>query len=459
MRTTFSTALLLTLVARSGNAIDLGRRQGEPLSSLASTTASSTAASSPSGITAPGPAQSLSFVTPTEVTTCQDTLIQWEYAGSSGELLTLGISNVNVTQTGIDPAPPLTIQPLAYDLAPGADNWTWSPVNLTMGYYFVIGGAGKIAAQSDIFLITNGSDTSCLVAPTPTPAPSSTMVTSTSSSSTRSHSVTSSPTGAPTSTAKKSNAGAIAGGVVGGILVLLLIGGIIMMLMRRKNRSARARRSLSDPRDPFTRAKPTGAARHHGPSESTGGMLSDIGPAIATAVDAHSNENLYFGDEKGGSPGKLSSIDAVAQLAYAGGAHHRSSSSSSLNQPPTARTSLSHSRASPSNGRRPSLDTADYLRSERSLSNPSAQRQLPPRTAALIESIPMARSSSGQSRRASRKPVPQYDESELQATASEISLPMPLSQDSGIGLRHQGSSGDVRPVHYLIPDLPPPGQH
>lgn len=456
MRTTFSTALLLALVAGSGNAIDLGRRQGQPLSS-ASTTTSSTAALTTSS--SPGPAQSLSFVTPTEVTTCQDTLIQWVYAGSGGELLTLGISNANVTQTGIDPAPPLTFLPLADDLDPGTYNWTWSPVNLTMGYYFLLGGAGTIDAQSDIFLITNGSDTSCLVAPTPTSVSSSASVTGTSSSSTSSQSVTSWPTPAPMSTAKKSNAGAIAGGVVGGILVLLIIGAIIMMLMRRKNRSARARRSFSDPHDPFTRGKSASATRHHGPSESTGGMLSDIGPAIATAVDAHSNENLYSADEKGGSPGKASSIDAIAQLAYTGGAHHRSSSSSSLNQPPTARTSLSHSRASPTNGRRPSLDAADYLRSERLASNPGAQRSIPPRTAAGIESIPMGRSSSGQSRRASRKPVPQYDASELQVTASEVSLPMPSPQDPGSGLRHQSSSGDIRPVHYLMPDLPPPGQY
>ncbi|KZP17488.1 hypothetical protein FIBSPDRAFT_27019 [Athelia psychrophila] len=453
MRTTFSTALVFTLVVATANAIDLGRRQGSPLSVASSTTTSS---ATPPTVSSPGPVQQgLIFSTPTNVTTCQPADIAWSYIGSAGDLLTLAITNEDVNQTNI-----------AVGIDPGPDLYTWSPVNLPAGYYVVLGTIGASSnVRSDVFLISGGSDTSCIA----TSTSSSSSATSTSATSTIAPSSTSSitPVPVPVSSAKKSNTGAIAGGVVAGIIALLILIFIGMMLMRRRNKSARASR-FSNSGDAYSRATPTNGARHHGPSESTGGMLisdtgHDIGPAIATAVEAHSNEDLYSVSEKdmSGSPGKSSIDAALAHLSYTGGNNHRSSSSSTLNhQPLTARTSLSHSRGSPPDGRRPSLDIADYARSERSSSAPGAPRPFSPRTvAATSEFIPMGRSSSGASRRASRKPVPQYDASELQATPSEQSLPSPLHIGAESGLRHQSSSGDVRPVHYLIPDMPPPGQY
>jgi hypothetical protein len=76
-------------------------------------------------------------------------------------------------------------------------------------------------------------------------------------------------------------------------------------------------------------------------------------------------------------------------------------------------------------------------------------------------------------RRTPRKPVPQYNPTDPALTTSPPPVPSPLpptldsdssregSLRGGAGadlprLGHKGSFGDGRPVHYLIPDMPPP---
>ena len=98
--------------------------------------------------------------------------------------------------------------------------------------------------------------------------------------------------------------------------------------------------------------------------------------------------------------------------------------------------------------------------------------------------IPINRSASG-GRKANRKPVPSYDEGLVPPTSASATLggsssptPTPVSSNgldrsnSGMSARegggggkgllelpelnHKSSFGDGRPVHYLIPDMPPP---
>lgn len=414
--------------------------------------------SSPPAQTSSAGASSLIIDVPIGVTTCEPAIINWSYAGSEGDTLTLAVTDGNVKQTNINPPPPLVIQPLATNLDPGTLNFTWPQVNLTLGYYVIVGSTASFpSVRSDVFLISLGNDTSCLTVPSST----SSSDTSTASTSSPTTSSSSSTTPIPVSTTKKTNIGAIVGGVVGGVLVIA-IGIIACLLLRRKKRPSRRSGSghhPSDSQDPFTRGISTDRHRR-GPSDST---FNNIGPAITTAVTANSNEDLYFENEKDGSPGKASHLTSIAQLAYAG-AHRASSSSSLNNQTATTRTSIDQAQGSPES-RRPhsSLDIADFLRSERSNSAPGAPRpHISPRTAAIVtaELIPLGRSSSGQSRRQSRKPVPHYDASELHTQSSQASLTLGFpSLDTANNLRHKGSSGDVRPVHYLIPDMPQQGQY
>jgi len=82
----------------------------------------------------------------------------------------------------------------------------------------------------------------------------------------------------------------------------------------------------------------------------------------------------------------------------------------------------------------------------------------------------------GPTRRTPRKPVPQYNPTDPTLSSPPPAMPSPLppvhdysdssregSIRSGAGaaqelprLTHKGSFGDGRPVHYLIPDMPPP---
>lgn len=278
MRATFSTALVFTLVAASCNATSLKKRQGEPLSSIESSSTTSSSSAPTSTATAPGPAEDFEFVNPSGITTCQSVPITWTYTGSSADV-TLAVTNADVDQTGINPAPVAVIQGIGSGIDVGLDSYTWAQANISEGYYIFIAEIGTIGqVKSQPFLVSTGSDTSCLTSPSSSSTTSSTSsATSTVVLPTSSQSSTVVPV--PVSSTKKTNVGAIAGGIVAGIIVLMIIGFIIMVLLRRKNRSARARR-FSSAADPFASAKVlhTGSGRHHAPSESTGGMLSDIGP-------------------------------------------------------------------------------------------------------------------------------------------------------------------------------------
>jgi hypothetical protein len=79
----------------------------------------------------------------------------------------------------------------------------------------------------------------------------------------------------------------------------------------------------------------------------------------------------------------------------------------------------------------------------------------------------MDRSVSG-SRRASRKPVPQYDATEIEVRSSIVDIPpfeLPsmnrhshnLAANVPSNPKRKSTSMDVRPMHYLIPDMPQSG--
>jgi len=120
--------------------------------------------------------------------------------------------------------------------------------------------------------------------------------------------------------------------------------------------------------------------------------------------------------------------------------------------------------------RRGSVDVVD---ASRSISAPGVVRpsQPSPNSPHGMEFLPreMIRSTSDgpTTRRMSRKPVPHYDEANMEPHASQSNVEVSPFESPSIDADssnssvnssrnpiHKSSSGDTQPVHYLIPDMP-----
>jgi len=195
-------------------------------------------------------------------------------------------------------------------------------------------------------------------------------------------------------------------------------------------------------------------------------------------------------------------FNTVTPIPYTGQHHHRRSSSGSNVNSPISQLSPAASTRSTTQNRAATLAKLDpnsppkspYSRRQsldgRVLSSaPASAIQTPDSAALPAEMIPMGvnRVSSGP-RRATRKPVPTYSPSD----ASDVTAAMEREQSTSSGghghvhasavesattlnsqaawktsassredvhslsLSHKSSFGDGRPMHYLIPDMPPP---
>lgn len=443
-----------------------------PVSEQTSSTATLpvTSPNTPTGIStqaSPTPSTpTLIMNTPSTLMTCQPANITWEFSGSNTASMTLLITDEYVSQSTLATAPPTVLWTLAENADASLGTWEWPTVNLTSGYYMLQGAVtGGSSEQTSPFFIATGSDTSCLPA---------------------SSSGASSPTGTSipsTGSSKKTNAGAIAGGVVGGVVVLL-VALFALLFVRKQNNAARSRRgnwgglagASTDSQAAFAKGgRSTGQSASggvHKPTESTGGMLNDIGPAIATATVTSSQDDLDSGeDEKFSSPTSPSVLHDIQPVAYSPTHAHRTSASSQVPNYSRPRTSTQQSDTSISSATIhrgvPTADIADYHRADRSPSLPVSSRSTnnSPRAAdfSSAEMIPMGRSASSQSamgaRRASRKPVPQYDASELEQQSSSSNAELPsFDFEPNQTLNHKPSNGSVGQMHYLIPDMPPPSR-
>jgi len=389
------------------------------------------------------------------MTTCQTGTIVWNYAGPSPAQLTLGLTDVNVMQSATSTPPPSIVITLASDIDPTIGNWTWEQVDVPSGYYIVNGSVLDANAQTDEFFIANGSDTSCIQTQSSTPSSTPSSTTTQLPISVSSH---------------KTSVGAIVGGSVGGVIVIGTIIGAVLFSRRDRRLSSRRGAAVgkwgglgsTGPGDPFTRDKVSTKDTNHGPSESMGGILNDVDPAIITTASSRDDS---LDEEKMASSitstRKLGSVAVPLNM----NTHHRiSTSSSGRNRPSTAferipmpviDTTESH--------RRFSVDIPGHASA---ISTPDTPRPSPmsPRRPGNFstEAIPMDRSASG-SRRTSRKPVPAYDEAEIEAHNGYSNLPLPPKDSSSSHTTDNISSspknksipGDVQPMHLLMPDMPP----
>lgn len=448
----------------------------------------------------PTPSTPLTYLiinTPSQLSTCQSATVAWTYTGPVPADLTLGVTDINVDQSKAPSTPPGIIQIWSSSLDAASQSWTWPQVNVSSGYYIIEGAVLGSSAQSQPFFVASGSDTSCV------PQSSSSISTPTTSSTTSSISSPSSPASSSdpaTGSTKKTNVGAIAGGVIGGVIILA-VGLAALLLLRKNKRASRSRRATNvgwgglkstDSQDPFSGGGQapghSSSGGNHGPTESMGGILNDSGPAAAD----NSQEDLYsIVDEKGSptSPSVLGNADFVPPLPYN---NRRASVTSSINNQATnysrprtssvrnSNNSIPLADTQPPSRSRASVDIADYARSASlpGMSRPTVSPRKPEFSSA--EMIPMGRSTSSNSalgaRRASRKPVPQYDASELEGHSSSSNVELPsfdfessqISGDSPVrpggsdgpfgGLNHKSSFGDAKQMHYLIPDMPPPAR-
>ncbi|KAH7924372.1 hypothetical protein BV22DRAFT_512659 [Leucogyrophana mollusca] len=450
--------------------------------SSASTMATSTASSSSPSTTA----ASLAFNAISNMTTCTSANISWVYTGPAATIQ-LAVTNISVTQQDSSQT---FIQDLV-DTDALAESWAWPTVNVSQGWYAIQGftSGSYISTQSASFFVSNGTNTNCL-----STSPSSSMPASAASTVT-----------ASSAPSQKNNTSAIVGGVVGGIVgvaIIALLG--VLWLMRRRRRPSRGggdRRSVGrwgSLTSNSSHVNPGGSARdltsnhYHGHTASAGEMLPPlVADKSVASTPGGSNEDVdSLRDEKLLSRNSLpppSPFDNIvdAPLPYRG----NRSSTYSLQTPSVA--GCSHARASSvrtsNNGLeeqaqrlRSSMDGSLFLRTER-LSMPAspgaiirtptsparARDDYPPFPSPIS---PVARSNSG-TRRTPRKPVPYYDPSELQSsshetptldthstltTAGESSQSGTEAFTSQTELSHKASFGSNRPVHYLIPDMPPP---
>ncbi|KAF9226248.1 hypothetical protein BS17DRAFT_776946 [Gyrodon lividus] len=486
-------------------------RQGDPISILSSTLASpgpivlpiQTPSPAPTSSTMPptsaspsssgspaSPSSSpghLSFNVIQNMTTCTSGLITWNYTGEEVELV-LSVTNINVYQDLIAPRiqarqttdGQTTNQQLVNTNATLL-SWTWPSVNLSQGWYEIQGSVSNLSTSSRRFAITNGSDISCL--------------TSTSSSIDLS----------------KGNTVGIVGGVVGAVVAVIVLAVVLLSLRRRRRHSVKGREvgrwgSLNSRSSNVTAG---GSARQltNNPfnvhSESTGGTQQNVagGKASTITTPGDSNEDVTTtGEEKLVSP-TSPGIDPFEVLDTPM-RYDRRASIYSLQSPgviaersrPCA-TSVRMSNQSleqQAHRIRSSMESSMYLRTERlsmpilppsglprTPTSPGASRSKDDYPPSPVAPSPVDRSVSAGTglvtRRTPRKPVPQYNASESRGdpastapdsvsiftTAAESSH----SHGTGVGtekhgapseLSHKASFGNGHPVHYLIPDMPPP---
>ncbi|KAJ7868592.1 hypothetical protein B0H14DRAFT_2729625 [Mycena olivaceomarginata] len=486
----------------------------------------------PSGVSAAQPAietPGFSFNKIAEFTTCTP---------ASNNLLTLFITNDGVirlpTGTFATPDPramhrrDVTTQQINPDpINPLVRDFTWNSVNVTAGWYELtakLNLPGYIQ-ESVAFYVQNGTDVSCIAAPSSssssTPADPTSSGTSSGSPTTTGVAETSGVTLPVTSGASKVNRGAIAGGVIGGLAVVAAVIAAYFYFRYASASTAsggstgrRAPRKWAGLSSPTPRPGPTprpsrsaGAAsdRHHSQSDSIGPMLSsrdsnvyvigtvgiDSRPSrIHDTLEEEDEVNSYFSpsQEKIASPSQPRSpfsesghghdIDDAVPLDYiaplpgttSGGGVTRNSSTSTSSRPRSAPELAV--RLPDDDGRRPvqrrpgrtpqpSLvaghDSMAFTAP--AFASGTSQSESPVRRPSVspAEGAP-CRSTTPPTPRSPppRRPCPRRCRPTLDSDSSREG-----SLRGGAGavlprLGHKGSFGDGRPVHYLIPDMPPP---
>ncbi|KAG9311826.1 hypothetical protein JVU11DRAFT_8073 [Chiua virens] len=471
-----------------------------------STTLQPSSSSSSSSSSSPSPSPTSLDFTVQNMTTCTSALISWNYSGKEAELF-LSITNVGFSVDDVVASsrvkarqgPAIVVQNQLVDTNTSAQSWTWSPVNVTQGWYEVKGLAltsPNLRSSSAPFFVSNGTDVTCLTG------------------------ISTPLSGSSPSSSHSAHTASIVGGVVGAIVgvALIVFAGLYLRSRRRgkllfggvgfRRRKWGSLNSTASSIQPGRggSASQRASSNFHDHSESTGAVLQDIsgGKVSATTTPGASDEDVVvMGEEKLVSPASSTGMNPFDVLNTP--AHYdRRASLYSDQTPPAVANEASRSRAASlrmsaqslnqnleqqAQRIRNSMETTARRRSDRlsmpSLPSPGLTRL--PHSPILnqpqeeyplspVTPIPVNRSisygaGSVVARRTPRKPVPQFNPSLLLETTKADSVSTftggaESSQSHGTGMAtgtngtppDMDGFGDGRPVHYLIPDMPPPQQ-
>ncbi|KAI8971263.1 hypothetical protein BD414DRAFT_386100, partial [Trametes punicea] len=174
------------------------------------------------------PTESFSFANVPFMTTCTAATVTWNYAGPDEYISLFASTSIAPHPDGdtVNSTALVMNAPVALDIFAGLQSYTWSPVNLTSGWYTLQAAGPDFQVQSQQFWINNGTDTSCLSAVSSSSISSTASTTPTTAPSVIATSDATSPTSSalpiPVSDAVSTHArtGAIAGGVIGGIAII-----------------------------------------------------------------------------------------------------------------------------------------------------------------------------------------------------------------------------------------------
>ena len=367
------------------------------------------------------PRDEIVFAVISNLTTCSGATIEWMYNRPDPPSSNYPLV---VTNIGVDQGTPLRREyPLVSRQGTTAVNKTlininaamqranWTQVNVPQGWYRLDFYASTKVLSSNVFAVTNGPDVSCLVAPSQTP---SSTPPPPSSTSTGSPSDTS-PTSVPVRSSV--NTGAIAGGVVGGVGLLALIAALVLCVFHRRNSRSRN----ATPTGSMNRTKGQGSKGFHNPSDSTGAILpnsphmsdADFDPEKSAVAYDHTKPSLTI---------------MAPTRAYSESSTSSKRPASMTVQPCFESREMAHPR--PPRVPRHSLDGSLV---------PPHKTAIPPSPSSLAS----PRYPSDRARRASRKPVPAYDESEFSSIISN-DIPLAGRSETSIGTK----------VYYITPDVP-----
>ena len=368
------------------------------------------------------------FSTVPSLTTCSSTTITWAYVATTPvtSFWPLVVTDVGIDQEGHSRRGyPLLFRRSAVinvtlaAIHPSMGAFQWPSVSIPQGRYRLDVYASAKVMSSNVFNVTNGSDTSCLAGSFQSSIqPSSGTSISTPSS-------TGNPSAIPPTTVPggSMHKGLIAGTAVSGVAILFLIAAVALWVFRRRN-------ATSPGSAPGTKGQLSKALHHQ--MDSIGATLPFVGrnqenfpQSSASEDDSHSEKTAVIYDQT-----KPSAPSIAAAKTY-------------------SRSSLS-SRRPVSMAVKPSFESRETIQSNmsrqthRSLDS-SAVR---PNNTAFPYSSPSSphpRYPTDRTRRASRKPVPVYDPNEFPGAESNG---IPLSGRSEMGLL------DRKQTFYLIPDPP-----
>lgn len=463
-------------------------------STLSSSTSSHVMTSTASALTpSPTPSQ-FSINAVKNMTTCAPGVITWTYNGSSPSIL-LSILNVNV----LDPYPQHDLarrQNTAGQVSVTLTNtstklnsWTWPQVDQPQGWYMIEGSIASLNASSAAFFISNGSDTACLLpSSSSSPGPTSTATTVEASSMTLS---------------VGEIVGIVIGSLAGLVFLVLAIAYYFCRQSRSPTRGSKPKQSVGrrwsslKSNDSAARSLArgnAGSAHSRGHSDVMGEilMVADSGKTSETTTTQDSGEYPgNHGEEKELHPYSPRGTIPVDTMDNPLSRYNHRMSVRSLQDPcpppcdGTARTRVTPARYSEQSLElqaariRSSMENSMYLRTERfsfpalatptphTPTSPSRGRdEYPPSPAAATSARRSPSTSAISARRTSRKPVPHYDASEFRddlrsavdnqsmVTAGESSHSHGTESLSPL---HAMSGQPPNRIHYLIPDMPPPG--